>query len=114
MGKKWDFKNSPAVKDAKSVGKKLRGALGIPEDTEPKKPKAKFGSGEGKINTYLGMAPSQIEEYQKPIEPVSGALDAHINNAINEGRNASLEMGMHEAKIHDINEGREIKRRRGE
>jgi hypothetical protein len=46
----------------------------------PKEPRAKFGSGEGKVATFLGISPSQTED-RPEVQPVQGALDDHIRNA---------------------------------
>ena len=45
----------------------------------PKKPRAKFGSWEGRTSTFFGLSPSQNEN--REIQPVQGALDNHIQNA---------------------------------
>lgn len=50
------------------------------DSNEPATPRAKFGSGEGKVSTFLGMAPSQNED-RPDVELVEGALDAHIRAA---------------------------------
>ena len=73
------IKNSRAVKDIKKVGKAVSGYLGLEDaaPAEPKKPRAKFGSGEGKFNTFLGIAPSQVEEHQTRTE--------HLQHGISEG-----------------------------
>jgi len=65
--------------------------------------------------------PEQVtysEPWSEPKAPVEGALDNHIKNAIENsgldfGRTEHFNAGQQEATIHNINEGRELKRLRG-
>jgi hypothetical protein len=76
------LKSSPAAADLKKVGNKVLNVLGIPENTEPKKPRAKFGSGEGKFFTALGMAPSQVD--------APSTRSGHLMHGITEANIASV------------------------
>ena len=78
----------------------------------------RFRHSVNKAKDALGVAP-ETDTYKKPFEPAAGALDDPLVNAQNTteykemSRPEHFEAGQQDATIHNINEGRELKRIRG-
>ena len=78
----------------------------------------RFRHSVNKAKDALGVAPEMVT-YKKSSEPVAGALDEHLTTAQNTteykemSRPEHFETGQQEATVHNINEGRELQRIRG-